>query len=58
MRKDRISVDKLLSELKNKFSEKVGQGVNITVNEVDEIQKNVRSDYIKVAISKVKLKAD
>lgn len=58
MRKDGISVNKLLNEIKNNFSEKVGQGVIITVNEVDEIQKNVRSDYIKVVISKVKLKAD
>lgn len=58
MRKDGISVNRLLNEIKNNFSEKIGQGVIITVNEVDEIQKSVRSDYFKIAISKVKLKAD
>ena len=48
------SVKTILEELKKQFSEKIGHGVNIVVHEVDEIQKNDRSDYVKVVISKVK----
>jgi len=52
------SVKTILEELKKQFSEKIGHGVNIEVHEVDEIQKNDRSDYVKVVISKVKHKID
>ncbi len=52
------SVKTILVELKKRFSEKIGHGVNIVVHEVDEIQKNERSDYVKVVISKMKHKID
>ena len=48
------SVKILLQELKKRFSEKIGHGIQIVVREVVEIQKNDRSDYVKVVISKVK----
>ncbi len=49
-----IPVEKLLNELQKRFSQKIENEVKVTVNETDEIQKDVRSDYVKVAISKVK----
>ena len=48
------SVKMILEELKKRFSEKIGHGIHIVVHEVAEIQKNDRSDYVKVVISKVK----
>jgi len=48
------SVKTILDEIKKSFEEKIGPGVDIVVNEVDEIQKDARSDYVKVMISKVK----
>lgn len=48
-----ISVEKLLKELQKRFTDKIGNEVNIIVNETNEIQKDTRSDYVKVVISKV-----
>ena len=44
----------ILKEMKNRFQEKIGPNINISVNEVDEIKKEKRADYVKVVISKVK----
>jgi phenylacetate-CoA ligase len=52
------SVKKIIDELKKRFSEKIGHGINIDVHEVNEIQKDDRVDYIKVVISKVNFKID
>jgi phenylacetate-CoA ligase len=52
------SVERILEELKKRFSEKIGHGINIVVHEVDEIQKDERLDHVKVVISKVKHKVD
>ena len=49
-----ISVDKLLEELQNRFSERIGSGVLVSVRETDAIQKDARSDYVRVVVSKVK----
>ncbi len=49
-----IPVKDLLKEIKKRASKKIGNDVNITVNETDHIQKGERSDYVKVVISKVK----
>ena len=49
-----ISVDKLLEELQNRFSERIGSGVMVSVRETDAIQKDARSDYVRVVVSKVK----
>ena len=51
-------VKTVLEELRKRFSEKIGHGVNIVVHEVDEIQKDERLDYVKVVISKVKHRID
>jgi len=50
------SVKVILEELRKRFSEKIGHGINIVVHEVDEIQKDERLDYVKVVISKVRKK--
>ena len=47
-------VEMILKEMKNRFQEKIGPNINISVNEVDEIKKEKRADYVKVVISKVK----
>jgi len=52
------SAKRILEELKKRFSEKIGHGINIVVREVDEIQKDERLDHVKVVISKVKHKID
>jgi len=44
----------IFNELEKRFREKIGTDVDININEVDEIQKNTRCDYVKVVISKVK----
>lgn len=49
-------VKKILTELKKRFEDKIGPDVKINVNEVDEIQKNTREDYVKVVTSKIKQK--
>ena len=51
------SVDKILKELKKRFSDKIGNGINIVIKEVDEIQKDDRLDYVKVVISNVNHKS-
>jgi phenylacetate-CoA ligase len=50
------SVKKILTELKKIFENKIGHDVKITINEVNEIQKDTRADYVKVVISKIKQK--
>lgn len=47
------SVEKILKEIKKLFIEKTDELANITINEVDELEKDVRSDYVKLLISKV-----
>lgn len=49
-----LSVKRLLAEFKKRFQDTLGSSVNIIVNEVKEIQKDKRLDYVKVAVSKVK----
>jgi phenylacetate-CoA ligase len=48
------SVEKMLGKLKKLFSERVGNDVKVTVNEVDKITKEKGSDKFKVVISKIK----
>jgi len=48
------SVEKILNELKKRFSEKIGSSVKVFVNEVDEIKKDETTNIIKVVVSKVK----
>lgn len=49
-----LPTERLLEELKRRFSEKVGNDVKIIVNEVGEIKKDEKTGNIKVVISKVK----
>jgi phenylacetate-CoA ligase len=49
-----ISSKKILLELQNRFSEKIGSDVKIKITHVKEIQKDVRPDYYKVIVSKIK----
>lgn len=56
LRNKGVSVDQLLLELKKRFSESIGHNVQIRVNEVESIQKDRRTDYIQVVVSKVKPK--
>lgn len=53
LRKKGPPVEKILKEIKELFIEKTDKLVNITVNEVDELEKDLRSDYVKLLISKV-----
>ena len=54
LRKIDPSVEKILKELKKRFTQVIGAGVNIEINEVDEIEKDVRSDHARLVVSKVK----
>ncbi|MCK4365176.1 MAG: phenylacetate--CoA ligase family protein [Thermoplasmatales archaeon] len=54
LRKTGPSVEKIIEEIKKRFEQKTGEGVKIRVNEVDEISKGVRSDYVRLVISKIK----
>jgi phenylacetate-CoA ligase len=54
MRSVGVPVDELLKELQKQFSDRLGAGMSVSVKEVDEIQKDDRSDYVKVVISKIK----
>ena len=47
-------VELLLKEIQERFKKTVGTDVNINVREVSEIEKDVRSDYVKVVISHVR----
>jgi len=47
-------VDKILKEMKNRFQQRIGPDVKVSLKEVKEIEKKTRSDYVKVVISKVK----
>jgi phenylacetate-coenzyme A ligase PaaK-like adenylate-forming protein len=48
------SVDKILKELKKRFSEKIGSDVEIIINEIDKIQTETSGEPAKLIISKVK----
>jgi len=54
MRSVGVPVDELLLELQKQFSERIGAGISVSVKEVQEIQKDDRSDYVRVVISKIK----
>lgn len=49
-------VETILQELKNRFVNATGPEVHIRIREVDEIEKDERSDYVKVVVSKIKNK--
>lgn len=51
-----LSPQKIINELKDRFIEKIGASVNVKVTQVDEIQSDIRPDYTKVIVSKVKNK--
>lgn len=51
-----IESEHIINELKKRFTQKIGQDVNITVTQTDTIQKDTRSDYVKVIISKISKK--
>lgn len=51
-----VKVKDLLKEIEKRASKKIGNEINITVTEADHIQKDVRSDYVKVVISKINQK--
>ena len=55
-RKQGPSVEKIKQEIKKEFLEKTGDKVKTEVNEVDEIEKDIRTDHVKLLISKVKRK--
>jgi len=40
--------------MKNRFQQRIGPDVKVSIKEVKEIEKKTRSDYGKVVISKVK----
>ena len=44
----------LLKELQSRFSQVLGADVEVVVHEVSQIEEGVRSDHVKVVISKVK----
>lgn len=44
----------LLEKIQKRFKKTVGSDVNINIREVSEIEKDVRSDYVKVVISHVR----
>ena len=54
MRNSGIPVSLLIQEMKKEFNNILGKDMHITIHEVDFIQKDKRSDYVQVVISKVK----
>jgi len=54
MRTIGASVDEIIIELQKQFTNRIGAGMSVSVREVDEIQKDDRSDYVRVVISKIK----
>lgn len=48
-----ITVNDLFNELKKRISEKIGEEIKVNITQVNEIQKDIRSDYVKVMISKI-----
>jgi len=49
-----IPVTLLIQEMKQEFNTIVGSNMDVTINEVESIQKDKRSDYIQLVVSKVK----
>jgi hypothetical protein len=54
MRNIGVSVEDLFRDMKQQFEGRIGNKINININEVDSIQKDNRLDYVQVVISKVK----
>lgn len=44
----------VIDDLHHEFQKNFGDEINVTIRQVDEIQKDARADYVKVVISKVK----
>lgn len=51
-----VKPKEMLDELQKRFSKSIGNKVKVRVTETDFIQKDARSDYIKVIVSKIKKK--
>lgn len=49
-----VSVKKIIDELQKRFQQGIGKDVKVRVTETDHIQKDARSDQIKVIVSKIK----
>ena len=49
-----ISIDKLFEELKKQFNEVLNQDIEIQITEVKEIEKDKRTNEIRVVISEAK----
>jgi phenylacetate-CoA ligase len=49
-----VMVEELIDELQKRFQQKIGKSVKVRVTETDHIQKDARSDQIKVIVSKIK----
>lgn len=49
-----VSTKEILDELQKRFGKIIGNNVKVRVNETDSIQKDARTDQIKVVISKIK----
>jgi phenylacetate-CoA ligase len=50
------STEKIIKELKKRYAKKFGPDVNLTVKEVDNIEKDKRLDYVRVVVSKLNKK--
>ena len=48
------SVKKISDEIKKRFKQATSPDINIVITEVDEIEKDVRSDYARLIVSKIK----
>lgn len=48
------SVKKISDEIKKRFKQVTSPDINIVITEVDEIEKDVRSDYTRLIVSKIK----
>lgn len=54
LRNKGVTTKDLIKELQKRFKEKIGKEVNLRVTETDNIQKDSRTNQIKVIISKIK----
>jgi phenylacetate-CoA ligase len=50
------SVEKIIKELEIRFKKIIGSDVNIIFKEVKNIEKDIRSDHVKLVVSKIKQK--
>ena len=53
-KKAQVTDEEIFKELHKKFSEKIGNNVNIKITQTNEIQKDAKADQVKVIVSKVK----